>query len=136
MTFGRLYQWNDDSDAAGLCPTNWHVPNASEWDVMADFVDSISEDGVGLLLKSTQYWESGAGTDLVGFDGRPGGFHYNPIHPYHGEFAHLGGDGYWWTATPVGNGKYVAKHLVVNSDFLLHQEYFPSNGLSVRCLKD
>ena len=136
VTFGRLYQWNDDSDAAGLCPTNWHVPNASEWDVMADFVDSISEDGVGLLLKSTQYWESGAGTDLVGFDGRPGGFHYNPIHPYHGEFAHLGGDGYWWTATPVGNGKYVAKHLVVNSDFLLHQEYFPSNGLSVRCLKD
>ena len=75
-TYGRLYNWYAATDAAGLCPSGWHVPTDEEW---TDLVTYITSKGFilteGTALKSTSGWNDGGnGTDNFGFSALPGGF--------------------------------------------------------------
>jgi uncharacterized protein (TIGR02145 family) len=78
--YGKLYNHYAVMDIRGLCPTGWHVPTDSEWNVMVRFLDpnadtvNANEDQsplVGGMLMSTS---CGGATNSTGFTAELGGF--------------------------------------------------------------
>lgn len=90
VIYGRLYNWNS---AVVACPAGSHLPSSEEWQIMEKYVLTLGQ--VGPLLKSTQGWGSGGGSDSLGFQALPGGA-YDGI-----EYYYQGTWGYWWTASEV-----------------------------------
>jgi uncharacterized protein (TIGR02145 family) len=70
--FGRLYNWYAVNDARGLCPTGWHVPTTTEWDVLETFAGG--ELVAGGRLSEVNPSANFTGTDNYGFTARPGGY--------------------------------------------------------------
>jgi uncharacterized protein (TIGR02145 family) len=134
---GRLYNWYAVSDSRSLCPVGWHVPDQRDWYELetalgvandeADFWGWPRSDQ-GDFLKSTSPAWNGKGTS--GFKGLPSGFR-----GIYGEFAELGIDGYWWSATT--DGDHAVFYAVYNEDSSLeHSEEDPRFGFSIRCVRD
>ncbi|HSQ43032.1 MAG TPA: FISUMP domain-containing protein [Fibrobacteraceae bacterium] len=82
--WGRFYNWTtamdidetylssawgsaDTVNHQGLCPIGWHLPTATEWQTLTDYVDLADDasdnSSEGTSLKSSDY----LGTDLYGF---------------------------------------------------------------------
>ncbi|MDA9864373.1 M12 family metallo-peptidase, partial [Flavobacteriales bacterium] len=128
-TYGRLYNWHAAVDAAGLCPTGWHVPTDDEWTALENFLGENGHSGAeGTALKSTSGW--GSGTDDFGFSALPGGIRVNV-----GNFVNAGYVGYWWSSSPSGGDAW-ARYLLNNFPDIYRYNFFPRNGFSVRCLRD
>ena len=131
-TYGRLYNWYAVKDAAGLCPTGWHVPTDGDWAELKYYVASQGFTWtVGTALKSTTGWNGGDnGTDDFGFSGLPGGgLTINPTYYYD-----VGLSGKWWSSSPSGPGLAFFRYLegsVFNRAMKKRH-----SGLAVRCLRD
>jgi len=134
-SYGLLYKGATITDSRNLCPTDWHISTLYDWQLLEDHAAANGHSGAeAAALKSTSGWSTtGNGSDAFGFNATPGGFHYNPIHPYWGEFAHSLTSGYWWTSTPHSAGRSYAWTIQAEN---LTPDYPLSNGLSVRCVKD
>lgn len=134
-SYGLLYKGATITDSRNLCPTDWHISTLYDWQLLEDHAAANGHSGAEAeALKSTSGWSTtGNGSDAFGFNATPGGFHYNPIHPYWGEFAHSLTSGYWWTSTPHSVGRSYAWTIQAEN---LSPDYPLSNGLSVRCVKD
>ena len=131
-TYGRLYNWYAVADAAGLCPTGWHVATDDEWTDLENHISSQGFSGTeGTALKSISGWGAGGnGTDDFGFSALPGGYRF-----YDGYFGSAGDVGYWWSSSPSGGDAW-SRYL---SSSFLDVYRFDSNpriGFSVRCLRD
>jgi uncharacterized protein (TIGR02145 family) len=129
-TYGRLYNWYAVNNAAGLCPTGWHVPTDAEWDSLTTFLGGVS--GAGNAMKSTTGWHSGdGGTNTSGFSALPGGYRDAGT----GYFDKQDVDGYWWSSSPSGTN---AWYRGLYSGYSIVDRYYTSarNGLSVRCVQD
>ncbi|MGL1937127.1 MAG: discoidin domain-containing protein [Fibrobacterales bacterium] len=90
-TFGRLYTWDaamagsessaaNPSNVQGICPEDWHLPSAAEWDELIAYVDVINgSDEAGYSLKAQYSWQDnndhdlGNGNDEFGFGAVAGG---------------------------------------------------------------
>ena len=52
--YGRLYNYFAVADSRNMCPTGWHVPSHSEWNVMEKFldntVDTTALGGTGTVI--------------------------------------------------------------------------------------
>ena len=68
-TYGYLYNWHAVNNAAGLCPTDWHVPTDDEWTTLTTHLGG--ESGAGEFMKSSDDWN---GTNTSGFSALPGGY--------------------------------------------------------------
>ena len=67
--YGKYYTWGK---AMSTCPTNWHLPQKTEWDTLFAYVGG--SNNAGLVLKSTSGWnEDRNGTDAYGFTALPAG---------------------------------------------------------------
>ncbi len=134
-SYGLLYKGATITDSRNLCPTDWHISTLYDWQLLEDHAAANGHSGAeAAALKSTSGWSTtGNGSDAFGFNATPGGFHYNPIHPYWGEFAHSLTSGYWWTSTPHSAGRSYAWTIQAEN---LTPDYPLSNGLSVRCVKE
>jgi uncharacterized protein (TIGR02145 family) len=129
-TYGRLYNWYAVNNAAGLCPTGWHVPTDAEWDSLTTFLGGVS--GAGNAMKSTTGWPSGdGGTNSSGFSALPGGLRYFD----NGNFYFQGTNGYWWSSSPSGTNAWW-RNLLSGHSNVLRNDYYPRNGFSVRCVRD
>jgi len=127
-TFGRLYNWYAATDAAGLCPSGWHVPTDDEWTALETYVGSNGHLGAeGTALKSSD-WSNG--TDDFGFSALPGGYRY-----FDGFFGSAGEDGYWWSSSPSVGGAWF-RNLDYHNPGLYRNASNPRFGFSVRCLRD
>jgi len=125
-TYGRLYNWNT---ALTACPSGWHLPSVTEWNVLTSYAGGAPT--AGTKLKAKNGWNSDDGTDDFGFSALPGSYGLS-----NGNFAdNIGNSGYWWSASGWSN----------NADyrFMQHnrsQVYGDDVGkgalLSVRCLRD
>jgi uncharacterized protein (TIGR02145 family) len=136
--YGRLYDW---STAKTVCPSGWHLPSRAEWQTLVRAVDAnaqLTSSGwddnnvAGRKLKSTSGWYSnGNGIDSVGFSALPGGFRDSD-----GNFYSAGGNGSWWTATEDGASHAYGRDVYYNYDNVYENNYYKSNGFSVRCVSN
>lgn len=126
---GLLYNWfavkllNDNG--ATLVP-GWHVPSDTEWQNLANAVGGVAI--AGTVLKSTQYWTRGAGTDLYGFDAQPSG-------RYNGSFGNLGLGSAFWTSTET-NSENAYRRSFDSNDHMGNDFVEKVNGYSIRLVKD
>jgi uncharacterized protein (TIGR02145 family) len=126
-TYGRLYNWYAVTDAAGLCPTGWHVPSNWEWTTLEAAVSSNAN-----ALKSNTGWASGdGGTNSSGFSALPGGLR----NYYYGAFNFQGSYGYWWSSSLNGTDVWY-RTLYSGFSIIDRLSDLPRYGFSVRCVQD
>jgi uncharacterized protein (TIGR02145 family) len=124
-TYGRLYNWYAVNDAAGLCPTGWHVPTDTEWTALETHLGANAGD----QLKATSpTWD---GTNSSGFSALPGGFRSR----IDGSFDNLGNNGYWWSSSPAGSLAWYRDLYPGGSEVSRDNDYV-RGGFSVRCVRD
>ena len=146
--YGALYNWYSTVDPNGLCPSGWHIPTNSEWDILTGFIGGTGSPH-GNELKSCRQvdsplwgacsttehprWDQGIhwGTDDYNFSGLPGG---NRDHL--GGFYSLGRSESWWSSTSVSQWGAISYLLGYNEGNVSVTEYHKRYGFSVRCLKD
>ena len=124
-TYGRLYDW---ATAKVVCPTGWHLPDTTEWNVLEAAVGGTAT--AGTKLKATSGWSSGNGTDDFGFSALPGGNYVGS------SFYDVGGYGSWWTATAYGSDLAYDRDMGFLSAYVGLSNDGQTIGFSVRCLKD
>jgi len=130
VTYGRLY---DYTTALTVCPIDWHLPDTTEWNTLE--VAAGGSATAGTKLKSATGWNvaSGyiAGTNAYGFSILPKGF-------YRGyDFAYVGVEGVWWTATARGRSNAWDIGTDYNWTNLSQDDFsLQTFGFSVRCLKN
>ena len=123
--YGRLYNWET---AKKICPSGWHLPSRSEYEVLDKAVGG--KETVGKKLKAKSGWyKNGNGTDEFGFSALPGGYGRSD-----GYFLNVGIDGYWWSASENGSRNAYSR----NMDDDDADWYNDDKDLlfSVRCLQD
>jgi uncharacterized protein (TIGR02145 family) len=84
--YGRLYDW---AMAKKICPSGWHLPSKSEYDVLDKSVGG--KEVVGKKLKAKNGWN---GTDEFGFSALSGGYGFSD-----GSFSSVGVNSLWWNAS-------------------------------------
>lgn len=126
-TYGRLYNHKAIQDERGVCPTNWRVSTASDWDDIFTYFGGMTN--VGFTLKSPSGW-NGGGSQIL-FHGLPGGYRSGEASlDYVGE----GNLALWWAnqATP--------KAFLASSFSMDMSEPIwggiDAAGFSVRCVKE
>jgi len=126
--YGRLYNWET---AVKSCPSGWHLPSNSEWEVLEE---SVGGKEAGRKLKTKSGWDNhGNGTDDYGFSALPGGGGYSD-----GRFYNVGLSGYWWSASEDISSKSAFNRQM--KDFYDRDVYWQNSDkgkfYSVRCLRD
>lgn len=113
----------------GICPTGWHLPSRTEWNVLFTAVGGQST--AGKVLKSQTGWHKNNGTDAFGFAVLPTG-----LGAPKGTFDYVGWLAYFWSSTESDSSRACS----VSMDYYYADaglgnitKYF---GYSVRCLKD
>ncbi len=133
-TYGRLYNWFAVNDARGLCPSGWHVPSDSEWNILIDFLGGHPVGGN--KMKAAPFDEiPWSGSNESGFSGLPGGARYFQMGPGPASYANRGSYGYWWSSTTVGTDGAAIRQLYHGPDVAIYG-YNIRDGISVRCLKN
>jgi uncharacterized protein (TIGR02145 family) len=131
--YGALYNFYT-IETGLLCPTGWHVPGESEWNILATFLGGNEIAGGKLKDYTTPYWK---GTNICivnnfDFSALPGGQRRNIT----GRFDEIGVIGYWWTSTS-NEDNFAYSRSMSNSSLKL-DSYINNKkcGFSIRCLKD
>jgi uncharacterized protein (TIGR02145 family) len=129
-TYGRLYNWYAVTNAAGLCPTGWHVPTDAEWTALETHLGGASGAGAAMKASSSDSpaWN---GTNSSGFSALPGGYRTYD----NGNFANLGNYGDWWSSSPSGSDAW-NRNLFSGSSGVTRYHNYVRYGFSVRCLRD
>ncbi len=95
--YGRLYTWND---AMEICPSGWHLPTPSDWDVLIKYLGGSAVAGGKLKEAGFEHWSSpneGA-TNETGFTALPAGRYALSLIPYtHWRFVDIGKSTCFWT---------------------------------------
>lgn len=133
--YGVLYNW---TAATTACPSGWHLPDNSEWNILMDYLQGYNN--AGEFMKSTRTdpdphprWNTGnIATNSSGFTAFPGGFRHS-----WGSFYSLGELGYWWTATDDEGTNAISRYMNYGNTLLSESTYDnKAYGYSVRCIKN
>ena len=139
--YGALYNYPARQQWP-LCPSQWSVPTDEDWfeleshlGIEAPDLDVIGLRGAdqGTELKSTTGWNGGgAGTDLHGFKGLPGG------ELVEGQgFIHEGLYGFWGTSSLNSElDKSWFRELPYNHTEIYRHRADRETAMSVRCVQD
>jgi len=130
-TYGYLYNWYAVDSAAGLCPTDWHVPTDEEWTALTTELGGESVAGIKMKSSSTDSpsWD---GDNSSGFSALPEGFRHNS----NGNFYLEGSNGYGWSASPDGTSHAWNRSLNSVAGSVYRDYNDLRYGFSVRCLRD
>jgi uncharacterized protein (TIGR02145 family) len=143
--YGKLYNHYAVMDNRGLCPTGWHVPTDSEWNILVKYLDPTADTSgsptqsntAGGALRSASIQPTPGGwnfpntgaTNSSGFTALPGGrFAPNLF------FSLVGYETIWWSSSLSSN--YAWTRRLSQSTYIYRNFFFPLWGLSVRCLRD
>ena len=136
-TYGALYNWFAVKSGK-LCPAGWHVPTYSDWELLINFLGSVSIAGgkmknIGTIEAGTGLWyapNEGASNES-GFSGLPGGYRY-----YSGNFMNsLGHQGFWWSSTEYDISYSWGINLYSSNSMASITYGDKRYGFSVRCIK-
>jgi uncharacterized protein (TIGR02145 family) len=129
-TYGLLYNWYAVYDPRGLAPAGWHIPDATEWQILIDSLGGTEHAGV--KLKSNNHWiDGGIGNNESGFNGLPGG--------YRGEnssFSSIGISGIWWSSSSTGPDNAASFFIYYSNSFIFKDQKSKAFGFSVRCVQN
>ena len=139
--YGALYNYPARQQWP-LCPSQWSVPTDEDWFELESYlgIEAPDLDVIGLRgtdqgteLKSTTGWNSGgAGTNLHGFMGLPGG------ELVEGQgFIHAGFYGFWGTSSLNSElDKSWFRELLHNRSEIYRHRGDLETAMSVRCIQD
>jgi uncharacterized protein (TIGR02145 family) len=154
--YGRFYDWatmmgvaeeyNSNSWSEngpiwqGICPSGWHLPDSSEWQIMTRFIDEENNNygkdqnnwwfDVGQYLKHQSEWTGGIGN--YGFDAIPSGYaDYNPAWLRY-DFEDSSTWFYMWIMNEIPTKLYIKQGFKGIGDTSTSKK----SAISVRCLKN
>jgi uncharacterized protein (TIGR02145 family) len=136
--FGKLYNWYAVSPTTNgdknVCPTGWHVPKNSEWNVLIDYLGGINNSGGKMKEVGITSWNSPNtdATNISLFSALPDGSRFFG----NGSFSSFGSFGHWWSSTEGSFGIGMACTLYSYSGIAGTLGNYMRSGFSVRCLKD
>lgn len=143
QVYGALYNWFTVADSRKLCPTGWHVPGDSEWNILEIYLDHsvdttamqwVGTDIGGKLKEAgTTHWSSPniGSTNTSGFSALPaGGRGFNGMYGGKGELED------WWTATIYDDTSAMKRYLYYYSAQIERSNWYKTCGWSVRCIMD
>jgi uncharacterized protein (TIGR02145 family) len=136
--FGKLYNWYAAVDGRMLCPLGWHLPTTEEWTVLIDLLGGSNQSGgamktVGSIEGGTGFWyaPNAGASNSSGFSGLPGGYR-----TANGNFAEMGYNAYWWSATEVGTSLAWYRGLIEENAYTIGGYISKRSGFSIRCVRD
>jgi uncharacterized protein (TIGR02145 family) len=137
--YGGLYDWNEmmqyvnTEGAKGVCPTGWHIPTDSQYEILVGNLGGQAVAGGKMKETGTTHWlapNTGA-TNSSGFTALPAGH----ARWYNGTFYGLGTISYFSTSTHYNLTSYW--HWSVTNTLPTATKWGgEGTGQSVRCLKD
>jgi uncharacterized protein (TIGR02145 family) len=148
--FGKLYSGYVATDPRNICPTGWHVPTDSEWNILIEHLDpNYNPNAIGIQsftaggkLKSTgtNYWTqpNNDATNESGFSGLSTGTRSSNIN----TFINLYNNASWWSSSVTNgeiNGEYYYgwNRNLIFSDGTVSRNYEIRNyGSAIRCIRD
>ncbi|MBN2347350.1 MAG: fibrobacter succinogenes major paralogous domain-containing protein [Bacteroidales bacterium] len=131
-TYGALYNWYL-VNTGNLCPTGWHVPNDSEWQILIDYLGGSSLAGSKLKESGNSHWmlPNSDATNSSGFTALPGG-----SRAFNGTYSLIGYSGIWWSATEDDASYAWTRNMNSDNSDAYRSNYNKKSGYSIRCLKD
>jgi len=100
ITYGKLYNWYAINDTRKICPTGWHIPSKSEWEILINYLGGTDVAGGKLKESGNTHWEYSpnmSASNESGFTALPGGC--LSFDNYFPAFFHPGSDAYFWSST-------------------------------------
>jgi uncharacterized protein (TIGR02145 family) len=149
--YGGLYRWNEMMQyssvegSQGICPAGWHIPSNAEWCSLENYVDTDTIDcaleegyagtdaGGNLKESGMAHWNSpntGA-TNSSGFTALPAGWVQESGVSSGGRLTAA-----IWSSSSSWIGAAARMLSSNNSMVYINFYFFPTNGFSVRCLRD
>lgn len=141
--YGKLYNWYAVTDSRNLCPTGWHIPTDTDWNILIQYLDSLylsaangsQSDSAGGKIKNSgiTYWSSTnvGDSNSSGFSGLPAGNRSST-----GSFSNLYNYTNWWTASQNTSSTSWSRSLRYFNSDVYRLSSNKTTGFSVRCLKD
>jgi uncharacterized protein (TIGR02145 family) len=129
--YGALYNWYT-VNTGKLCPSGWHVPNNSEWAVLASYLGGSEVAGGKMKIPGTEYWKSpnAGATNSSEFSAFPSGLRWS------NGFEFLREGCAFWSST-IDLSKSAWSHSIMNITMSLEDGTNSIiDGYSVRCAKD
>lgn len=143
-TYGGLYQYDEainyyssvpaETDVIqGICPSGWHVPRDSEWNILATYLGGASMAGEKMKEIGYAHWYNHNITDdnSSGFTAYGAGrrsivdrFYYNRAVAF------------FWSSLPCGATNALYRHINSDEIALYRVAHDRSDAISVRCIKD
>ena len=133
--YGNLYNAYAVADPRKICPAGWHVPSASEWDELLNYLGGENLAGGPMKESGTDHWfdPNVGATNESGFTALPAGFVNSQ-----GSTISIGSNAAWWSC---------AKSIAQAGWAWAYQCSFAAtdaggcgwemnDGLSVRCIND
>ena len=141
QVYGGLYNFYAAVDERGLCPSGWSVPSDLEWMALETFI-GVPENqleliewrasGYGpILMSSPEDNPAWVGTNLVGFNGLPGGYRQSDVFA-----AGFFDEGALWWSSSQENGNSWFRHLKEGQSGIRRAIGNQLQGFSIRCLKN
>lgn len=138
--YGALYNWyavNTDK----LCPVGWHVPSDEEWITLRTYLGGEEIAGGKLKESGISHWQSpntGA-TNQSGFTALPGGVRGIVGTGNMGKFGGRGTYSSWWSTTRISSeplSQIFGFRIHADYSRLFRSEFYVTDGVTVRCIKD
>ena len=130
--YGLLYNYYAISSK--LCPTGWHVPSDSDWNVLIDYLGGELNAGTKLKESGTTFWKSpNLGVTNISLFSGVGGGRRSEVD---GSDGFLNEIGFWWTSTKNSSNKIWVRTLKSSDTKVEKIQSENTGGYSVRCLKD
>lgn len=136
--YGNLYNFFAVVDSRNLCPTGWHVPSDSEWNILIAYLGGESVAGGKMKETGFTHWMTpNTGADnSSGLTVIPAGYRYANNGFNHGGFSGLNGNGGIWTSASTSDSTSIAKYFYPGSASVGEINNRKSYGWSVRCISD
>lgn len=139
-TFGAVYNWKV-VNSEKLCPTGWHVPTATEWFALSNYLGTTNGGGkikdAGEFYKESIYWKSPntRATNQSHFTAIAAGFR-----DIYANFTGVKEDAMFWSSTLqdayYGDVTYYSMYYQEGIIRSANIRNVDQNGLSVRCMQN
>jgi uncharacterized protein (TIGR02145 family) len=137
--YGKIYNYKSITDARGLAPKGWRIPNNEDWIKLLNFLNE-ERYSIDYQLKSIKTWKSRNGNNHSGFNAVPSGY-YCAIDS---KFKDEGFSSRWWSIdVKEFKNSILPYHLKLfsyknkNSGYTFDNfEANQNSGFYVRCVSD